>query len=104
MDDADGRTARWWAALRRTPVAVWNDDVTDWAAALTYYAVLALFPLLLVILSILGLTMPTARPEVIDRMSQAAPVTVHGDERVLAYAKDSKATVVEAVPEDWETE
>ncbi|MFD9393560.1 YihY/virulence factor BrkB family protein [Streptomyces sp. NPDC060000] len=73
MDDADGQTARWWAALRRTPVAVWNDDVTDWAAALTYYAVLALFPLLLVILSILGLTMPTAKPEVIDRMAQAAP-------------------------------
>lgn len=74
MDDADGHTARWWAALRRTPVAVWHDDVTDWAAALTYYAVLALFPLLLVILSILGLTVPTAKPEVIDRMSQAVPV------------------------------
>ncbi|GGQ64794.1 MULTISPECIES: YihY/virulence factor BrkB family protein [Streptomyces] len=73
MDDADGRTARWWTALRRTPLSVWNDDVTDWAAALTYYAVLALFPLLLVILSILGLTMPTAKPEVIDRMAQAAP-------------------------------
>jgi membrane protein len=74
MEDADGHTARWWAALRRTPVAVWNDDVTDWAAALTYYAVLALFPVLLVILSIVGLTMPTAQPEVIDRLSQAAPV------------------------------
>ncbi|MFI6659996.1 YihY/virulence factor BrkB family protein [Streptomyces sp. NPDC050523] len=74
MDDADGRRARWWAALRRTPVAVWNDDITDWAAALTYYAVLALFPVLLVILSIVGLTMPTAKPEVIDRMAQAAPV------------------------------
>ncbi|MFG2791061.1 YihY/virulence factor BrkB family protein [Streptomyces sp. NPDC048419] len=74
MDDADGRRTRWWAALRRTPVAVWNDDVTDWAAALTYYAVLALFPVLLVILSIVGLTMPTAKPEVIDRMAQAAPV------------------------------
>ncbi|MFF0013479.1 YihY/virulence factor BrkB family protein [Streptomyces sp. NPDC005374] len=73
MDDADRRTARWWGALRRTPVSVWNDDVTDWAAALTYYAVLALFPLLLVILSILGLTMPTAKPDVIDRMVQAAP-------------------------------
>ncbi|MFJ5969195.1 YihY/virulence factor BrkB family protein [Streptomyces sp. NPDC093060] len=55
-------------------MAVWNDDVTDWAAALTYYAVLALFPVLLVILSIVGLTIPTAKPEVIDRMSQAAPV------------------------------
>lgn len=74
MDNADDRTARWWAALRRTPLAVWNDDVTDWAAALTYYAVLALFPVLLVILSIVGLTIPTAKPEVIDRMSQAAPV------------------------------
>jgi membrane protein len=73
MDDGDGQTTRWRAALRRTPAAVWNDDVTDWAAALTYYAVLALFPLLLVILSVLGLTLPTAKPEVIDRMSQAAP-------------------------------
>ncbi|MEU0969364.1 YihY/virulence factor BrkB family protein [Streptomyces sp. NPDC005917] len=73
MDNAGGRMARWWAALRRTPVAVWNNNVTDWAAALTYYAVLALFPVLLVILSILGLTIPTARPEVIDRISQAAP-------------------------------
>ncbi|MFG2357439.1 YihY/virulence factor BrkB family protein [Streptomyces sp. NPDC048521] len=74
MENADGRTARWWVALRRTPVAVWDDDVTDWAAALTYYAVLALFPVLLVILSIVGLTVPTAEPEVIDRLSQAAPV------------------------------
>ncbi|MFQ6198764.1 YihY/virulence factor BrkB family protein [Streptomyces sp. NPDC000405] len=73
MDSADHRRARWWAALRRTPVAMWNNDITDWAAALTYYAVLALFPVLLVILSILGLTMPTAKPEVIDHMAQAAP-------------------------------
>ncbi|MEV6836557.1 YihY/virulence factor BrkB family protein [Streptomyces sp. NPDC051133] len=75
MEDVDGRTARSWAALRRTPVAIWDDDVTDWAAALTYYAVLALFPLLLVLLSVLGLTVPTAKPEVIDRLSQAVPVT-----------------------------
>ncbi|MEW1773595.1 YihY/virulence factor BrkB family protein [Streptomyces sp. NPDC086777] len=74
MDKTDGRTARWWRALRRTPAAVWNDDITDWAAALTYYAVLALFPVLLVVLSILGLTIPTAKPQVIDRMAQAAPL------------------------------
>ncbi|GGM97420.1 YihY/virulence factor BrkB family protein [Streptomyces fuscichromogenes] len=74
MEKADGRTARWWKALRRTPAAVWNDDITDWAAALTYYAVLALFPVLLVVLSILGLTIPTAKPQVIDRMAQAAPL------------------------------
>lgn len=73
MEQEDGPTVAWRTALRRTPVTVWNDDVTDWAAALTYYAVLALFPLLLVILSILGLTVPTAEPQVIDRITQAAP-------------------------------
>jgi membrane protein len=59
--------------LRRTPAAVWNDNVTDWASALTYYSVLALFPVLLVVLSVLGLTLPDTQPEVIDRMTQAAP-------------------------------
>ncbi|MEV7128240.1 YihY/virulence factor BrkB family protein [Streptomyces sp. NPDC093260] len=73
MRGTDDRRHHWWAALRRTPVSVWNDDVTDWAAALTYYAVLALFPVLLVILSVLGLTMPTTTPEVIDRMTQVVP-------------------------------
>ncbi|MEU6949640.1 glutamate-5-semialdehyde dehydrogenase [Streptomyces sp. NPDC046332] len=33
-----------------------------------------------------------------------AGVTVHADERVLARAEGSKATVVAATPEDWETE
>ncbi|MEU6770157.1 YihY/virulence factor BrkB family protein [Streptomyces sp. NPDC046759] len=73
MREIGGRTGQWWAALRRTPVAIWNDDVTDWAAALTYYAVLALFPVLLVLLSVLGLTMPTAKPAVIDRLTHVVP-------------------------------
>ncbi|MEU1166032.1 glutamate-5-semialdehyde dehydrogenase [Streptomyces sp. NPDC005921] len=42
-------------------------------------------------------------PRALDALAEAG-VTVHADERVLAYAEDSKATVVEAVPEDWETE
>jgi glutamate-5-semialdehyde dehydrogenase len=33
-----------------------------------------------------------------------AGVTVHADERVLAHAEGTKATVVPATPEDWETE
>ena len=32
-----------------------EDNLTDWAAALTYYAVLAIFPALLVLVSVLGL-------------------------------------------------
>ncbi|WP_405825720.1 YihY/virulence factor BrkB family protein [Streptomyces sp. NBC_01390] len=89
---------RWRAALRRTPVTIWNDDVTDWAAALTYYAVLALFPLLLVILSILGLTMPTAKPEVIDRMTQAAPAAsrelLRGTLRQMAEQSSTAWTLI----------
>ncbi|MDX2546391.1 YihY/virulence factor BrkB family protein [Streptomyces sp. WI04-05B] len=89
---------RWRAALRRTPVTVWNEDVTDWAAALTYYAVLALFPLLLVILSILGLTMPTAKPEVIDRMTQAAPAAsrelLRGTLRQMAEQSSTAWTLI----------
>ncbi|MEU2711889.1 YihY/virulence factor BrkB family protein [Streptomyces sp. NPDC007205] len=73
VHEPGNRRGRWWSALRRTPVAIWNDDVTDWAAALTYYAVLALFPVLLVLLSVLGLTMPTAQPEVVDRVSRVVP-------------------------------
>ncbi|MET7903951.1 YihY/virulence factor BrkB family protein [Streptomyces sp. NPDC005336] len=69
----DRGRGRWWAALRRTPVTAWNEDITDWAAALTYYAVLALFPVLLVMLSVLGLSMPASTPDVIDRLTQAAP-------------------------------
>ncbi|MFD8389091.1 YihY/virulence factor BrkB family protein [Streptomyces sp. NPDC059680] len=78
MRETGSRMGQWWAALRRTPVAIWNDDVTDWAAALTYYAVLALFPVLLVLLSVLGLTMPTAQPEVIDRLTRVAPAASRG--------------------------
>jgi membrane protein len=43
------------AALRRTPGAAWDGNLTDWAAALTYYAVLALFPALLVLVSLIGI-------------------------------------------------
>ncbi|MEU2335475.1 YihY/virulence factor BrkB family protein [Streptomyces sp. NPDC006654] len=98
MDETDGRAARWWAALRRTPVAVWNDDITDWAAALTYYAVLALFPVLLVVLSIVGLSMPTARPDVIDRMSEAVPLEsralLHSTLEEMAQQSSAEWTLV----------
>ncbi len=44
-----------WAALKRTVREFQKDNLTDWAAALTYYAVLSLFPALLVLVSVLGL-------------------------------------------------
>ncbi|MCX4667249.1 glutamate-5-semialdehyde dehydrogenase [Streptomyces sp. NBC_01381] len=42
-------------------------------------------------------------PRALDALADAG-VTVHADERVLTYADASKATVVPATTEDWETE
>src|SRR3954453_2954856 len=45
----------WKAVLRRTAKEFSNDNLTDWAAALTYYAVLALFPAMIVLVALVGL-------------------------------------------------
>ena len=42
-------------------------------------------------------------PRALAALAEAG-VTVHADDRVMAHAKDSGANVVEATPEDWETE
>ncbi|MFE0040674.1 YihY/virulence factor BrkB family protein [Streptomyces sp. NPDC059015] len=60
-------------ALRRTPVSVWNDDVMDWAAALTYYAVLALIPMLLVTVSLIGLADASQTGALIERAAALVP-------------------------------
>jgi membrane protein len=44
-----------WPTLKRTWSEFREDNLTDWAAALTYYGILALFPALLVLVSIVGL-------------------------------------------------
>jgi membrane protein len=45
----------WWKAVRSTVREFREDNLMDWAAALTYYAVLALFPALIVLVALLGL-------------------------------------------------
>jgi membrane protein len=45
----------WIQILRRTVKEFREDDLTDWAAALTYYGVMSLFPMLLVLVALLGL-------------------------------------------------
>jgi membrane protein len=44
-----------WATLKRTALEFNEDGLTDWAAALTYYGLLALFPALIVLVSLVGL-------------------------------------------------
>src|SRR5437762_7985154 len=51
--DLEGRS--WWAILKRTVTEFRDDDLTDWAAALTYYGVMSLFPMLIALVSLLGL-------------------------------------------------
>ena len=41
----------WLGVLKRTGTEFREDNLTDWAAALTYYAVLAIFPALIVLVS-----------------------------------------------------
>jgi membrane protein len=45
----------WGNVLKRTVKEFRRDNLTDWAAALTYYGVLALFPALIALVSIVGL-------------------------------------------------
>ncbi len=50
----DTRTG-WWPTLKRTYKEFSEDNMTDWAAALTYYGLLSLFPALIAMVSIVGL-------------------------------------------------
>ncbi|MGW3667606.1 YihY/virulence factor BrkB family protein [Streptomyces sp. NPDC005141] len=63
----------WWPALRRTPVSMWNDDISDWAAALTYYAILAVLPAMLVMVIAFGLISPDTAEQFIAHVTAYAP-------------------------------
>ncbi|WP_018532302.1 MULTISPECIES: YihY/virulence factor BrkB family protein [unclassified Streptomyces] len=63
----------WWPALRRTPLSLWNDDITDYAAALTYYATLAVLPGLLVTVAAFGLISPGTAQSLIEDVTAYAP-------------------------------
>jgi len=62
-----------WQTLKRTISEFRGDNLTDWAAALTYYAVLAIFPALIALVSILGLVGDSATQPLIDNLEQVAP-------------------------------
>ncbi|MEW1904562.1 MULTISPECIES: YihY/virulence factor BrkB family protein [unclassified Streptomyces] len=61
------------SALRGTAVRLWNDNIADYAAALTYYAVLALVPALLVSVSLVGLAGAGTRERLILDLTSYAP-------------------------------
>jgi membrane protein len=65
----------WPGVLKRTVREFNADHLTDLAAALTYYGVLAIFPMLVVIVSILGLLGHSVTQSLISNLGTVAPGT-----------------------------
>jgi membrane protein len=53
------------------------DNLKDWAAALTYYSVLSIFPALLVLISLLDLAGPSTIEKLLANLGQVAPGSVN---------------------------
>ena len=73
-----GRYARtrdwsWWQVLKRTVAEFRADNVTDWAAALTYYAVLSIFPALIALISVVGLLGSSATNSLLTNLQAFTP-------------------------------
>jgi membrane protein len=63
----------WRDILKRAFQQIKHDDLTDRAAALTYYGVLAIFPGLLVVVAIVGLLGHDTTQQLLDNIGQIAP-------------------------------
>ena len=72
------RGRSWLAALKRTGLEFLEDSLLDWAAALTYYGTLAIFPALIAVVSLLGLLgNPDGTTDVITEIiDKVAPTSV----------------------------
>ena len=80
----------WKGVLKRTVSEFKDDNLTDWAAALTYYGVLSIFPGLLVLVSILGLVGASATQPLIDNLGSVAP----------GQAKDIATSAIQGLQEN----
>jgi membrane protein len=69
----DTKAAGTGPTLKRTVKEFSDDNLTHWAAALTYYGILSIFPALLAMVSILGLLGSSAIQPLIDNLGSVAP-------------------------------
>lgn len=83
--------AGWLEVLKRSVKQFKHDDITDRAAALTYYGVLAIFPGVLVLVSILGLLGTSTTQKVLDNVKQLAPGGVSDFLRSIVEQVQGKA-------------
>lgn len=63
----------WWGALKRTVSGFRKDNLTDWAAALTYYGILSIFPALVALVAVVGLLGSDAIDTLLDNLSGVVP-------------------------------
>ncbi|MET7370267.1 YihY/virulence factor BrkB family protein [Streptomyces sp. NPDC005566] len=63
----------WAHVLKRTVKEFKRDELTDRAAGLTYYGILALFPALLVLVALLGVAGDSATKTVLENIQKLAP-------------------------------
>ena len=61
------------STLKRVAAEFKDDKITHWAAALTYYGVLSIFPALIALVAILGLIGSSAIQPLIDNLGAVAP-------------------------------
>src|SRR4051794_6146396 len=61
------------ATLKRRVKEFSDDDLTHWAAALTYYGILSIFPALLALVAVLGLLGANAIQPLMDNLGSVAP-------------------------------
>ena len=88
----------WWAVLKRTVKEFKKDNLSDLAAALTYYSVLSIFPGLLVLFSVFGLLPPKTAKAVTDSLLAIVPASVLLPLKdVLTQLQNSRAAGVVAI-------
>jgi membrane protein len=66
----------WLGAVRRSVKEFGQDNLQDWAAALTYYGIQSIFPGLLALVSLLGLLGKSATQPLVTELSKSAPANV----------------------------
>jgi membrane protein len=92
VDPTDIPRSGWVPILKRTWVEFKKDNLTDWAAALTYYAVLALFPAMLALIALVGIfgQYPQTTDALLDIVRQ-----VSGNESALNGLRDTINQIVQ---------
>jgi membrane protein len=66
------KVGSWFGVAKRTVTEFKADNLTDWAAALTYYGVLAIFPALIALVSLLGLVGHSVTQPLITNLAKLA--------------------------------